>query len=172
MTKLETRLAQFAAESANLARQAVPSLLNESERKNIMQTINFGETLTCSETGKQFIAAREGCTTNYARDSAGNVFSDEGVDIREKRELLDRSKPFYCYVSSDGKTVGGWKGNKLGTIHNYGESRSGWNGDVIARFHVVDVHGQWWQGRGAGKGICCTLRAMKKPTYAANWGSK
>jgi hypothetical protein len=30
---------------------------------------------------------------------------------------------------------------------------------------VQDVHGQWWQGRGAGRGMCCTLRKMKAPKH-------
>lgn len=126
-----------------------------------MQTINVGDTLTCAETGKQFIAARDGCSFNYARSSTDEILSDEGVDAREKRELLDRTKPFYCYVSGDGLHVTGWKGNRLGEIVVYRESSSGWHGATVARFRVRDVHGQLWQGRGAGKGMCCTLRAMK-----------
>lgn len=128
-----------------------------------MQTINIGDVLTCAETGKAFIAARDGCTVNYARNDKGETFSDEGVDICEKRRLLNRSETFYCYVSSDGKTVGGWKGNPLGMINSYNESRSGWNGGTIARFRVIDVHGNYWSGRGAGRGMCCTLRPMKAP---------
>ena len=106
--------------------------------------INIGDSLTCAETGKQFTAKSDGFTFNYARDAKNNVFSDEGVNIRETRQLLDRTKPFYCYVASDGRTVGGWKGNTLGTVYEYGESRAGWNGGTIARFRVLDIHGQWW----------------------------
>lgn len=76
----------------------------------------IGQTLTCAETGKQFIGAVEGFSTNYARDSAGRVYCDEGVDAREKRDMLDRSKPFTCYISSDGKHATGWKGNILGRV--------------------------------------------------------
>lgn len=126
-----------------------------------MQTPKVGDTATCAETGEQFTIARDGCSFNYATTRAGEILSDKGVDIRGKRELLDRSKPFYCYVSGDGGHVTGWKGNKLGTVSNYSESRSGWHGATIARFHVTDVHGQQWSGRGAGRGMCCTLRAMK-----------
>ncbi len=120
-----------------------------------MQTINIGDTLTCAETGKQFVAQRDGCSFNYASDREGRVYSDEGVDIRERRELQDQSKPFYCYVSMDGHSVTGWKGNKLGDIV----------GGITGthRFRVRDVHGNWWTGRGEGAGVCCTLRAMKPP---------
>ena len=31
-----------------------------------MRTINLGDTLTCAETQKTFIAVQEGCTVNYA----------------------------------------------------------------------------------------------------------
>lgn len=126
-----------------------------------MQTqIEIGQTLTCAETGKQFIAARDGISTNYARNSAGEVFSDEGVHIRECRELLDRSKPFGCYVSSDTKHVTGWKGNVLGTIIRSTHTRSGFGANMLA-VSVRDVHGNYWHGRGAGAGMCITLRASK-----------
>lgn len=78
-------------------------------------------------------------------------------------QLLDRAKPFAAYVACDGRTVGNWAGGVLGKVYNYAESRNGWNGGTIARFRVLDVHGQWWQGRGPGKGMYCTLRPMKEP---------
>lgn len=121
--------------------------------------IQFGQTLTCTETGKQFIAARDGITTNYARNAAGEVFSDEGVDIRERRELLDRSRPFFCYVSGDGRRVTGWKGNKLGEVVS--SSVGGGFGGRLLHVRVRDVHGGLWHGKGAGAGMCITLRAMK-----------
>lgn len=127
-----------------------------------MQTINIGDTLTCTETGKQFTAQRDGCSYNYALDREGRIYSDEGVDIRERRDMLDRSKPFYCYVSCDGGRVTGWKGNKLGDI--VGGLTVPPRGSLQPhRFRVCDVHGNWWTGRGAGTGMCCTLRAMKPP---------
>lgn len=126
-----------------------------------MQSPNVGDVVTCAETGEQFTIARDGCSFNYATTRAGEVLNDRGVDIREKRELLDRSKPFFCYVSGNGQHVTGWKGNTLGNVQAYAESSSGWQGATIARFQVVDVHGQRWSGRGAGRGMCCTLRAMK-----------
>jgi len=126
-----------------------------------MNTINFGDTLICTETGKEFIATQVGCTTNYARDNDDNVFSDEGVDIRERRAMLDHSKPFGCYLSSDGKTVTGWKGNELGTVTREHISRTGFYRSNITHIRVTDVHGSKWYGRGAGRGMCITLRACK-----------
>lgn len=124
-----------------------------------MKTINFGDTLTCTETGKQFIAAQDGCSTNYARNGDDEIFSDEGVDIREKRELLDRSKPFFAYLSSDGRSITGWKGNKLA-------SAISWNGRVGycrdgCYVNAVDVHGQKWHGKNGGKGMAIVLRPSK-----------
>lgn len=121
----------------------------------------LGSIVTCAETGKAFTVARDGCSFNYATTRDGQILSDEGVDIRERRELLNRAQPFVCYVSSDGKHVTGWKGNVLGMVHLYAEHRTGWNGSTQARFRVMDVHGQMWSGRGAGRGMVCTLRAMK-----------
>jgi len=128
---------------------------------NGMPVIKFGDELTCTETGKKFIAAQDGITTNYARDHNGNVFSDDGVNIRERRELLDRTKPFFCYLSSDGKHVTGWKGNILGRVISEGDSRSGWHGSTITHIRVIDVHGALWHGKGAGRGMCITIRPMK-----------
>lgn len=123
-----------------------------------------GHTLTCAETGKQFIGAPDGITTNYARSSTGEILSDEGVDIRDRRELLDRSKPFGCYVSSDGKHVTGWKGNILGTIthaNNYRLTRvSFMHGRTINHYVIRDIHGAFWYGRG-NPGIYITLRPYK-----------
>ena len=127
-----------------------------------MQTQSLiGQTLTCAETGKTFVGAAAGCSTNYARDSAGRVFSDEGVHLREVRGLLDRSRPFTCYLSSDGRRVTGWKGNTLGHVTRETSSRSGWHGSEITHIRVTDVHGNEWHGRGAGRGMVITLRACK-----------
>ena len=127
--------------------------------------VNFGDTLTCTETGKQFVAARDECFTNYALIAENAIFSDEGVNIRELRGMSQRPNVFYCYVDSHANSVTGWKGNKLGTISNYDENPSGWHGATIARFRVLDASGNWWQGRGAGKNMCCTLRPMKTPRH-------
>lgn len=129
-----------------------------------MKQINFGDTLTCAETGKTFIAAIDGCSTNYACDSKGNVYSDEGVDICARRELLDRSKPYTCYLSSDGKHVTGWKNNVLGIVVDWCPCkltrRSYIHGKEYRSVSVVDVHGGKWYGRGS-PGIVITLRAKK-----------
>ena len=136
-----------------------------------MRQINLGDTLTCAETGKQFIAAAEGCTFNYARDREGNVFSDEGVDIREKRELLDRSKPFTAYLASDSyamtapRLVTGWKGNILGHVISAKKTNLPKWSYVHGRFWyavtIRDVHGGLWYGRG-NAGIAITLRPKKR----------
>lgn len=126
-----------------------------------MEIIPLGSMLTCHETGKAFTAARDGCSVNYARDGKGYVYSDEGVDVREKRELLDRSRPFFAYVSSDGKHVTGWKGNILGRITWSTTHRTGFGGSKLLYINVVDVHGGKWHGKGAGRGMCITLRPSK-----------
>lgn len=122
--------------------------------------VTIGQILTCTETGKTFEAMRDGCSVNYAWGPNNEIFSDEGVDTREKRGLLDRSKPFYCYLSGDGRTVGGWKGNVLGTVTQLSRGRVGFasNGCYV---RVTDVYGQRWYGKNAGKGMCLTLRPCK-----------
>jgi hypothetical protein len=103
-----------------------------------------------------------GFTPGYAqkRDS-DDMVCYPCADALQVAEIRDSAGPFYCYVSSDGKRVTTWTGGTLGTVTNYGESRAGWNGGTIARFHVTDVHGRKWYGRGGGRGMCCTLRLAK-----------
>lgn len=103
--------------------------------------------------------------TGYARVDGNQLCCYDCCDKRQREDMRDRSKPFYAYLSS-GREVTTWTGGKLGTVYSYSQSRSGWHGGTIARFHVRDVHGQWWQGRGAGKSMACTLRPMKTPRYA------
>jgi len=128
-----------------------------------MNEIKLGDTLTCAETGKQFIAAACGITTNYAHDREGNVYSDEGVDIGERRALLDRSKPFTGYLSEDAYKLTGWKGNVLGRVTRTSTvkvaRRSYAHGPVLA-VRVIDIHGGEWFGRGS-PGMCITLRPCK-----------
>ena len=124
-------------------------------------SIELGATVNCHVTGKPFITAREGCSLNYAWDSEGHIISNEGVDISERRELQDRSKPFSCYLSCDGLHVTGWKGNILGNVAWDSVSRTGWHGSSITHVRIIDVHGNKWHGKGSGRGMCITLRASK-----------
>lgn len=99
--------------------------------------------------------------TGYARVDGNQLCCYECADARQREDLRDQSKPFYAYVSGDGRKVITWNGGELGTVYNYAESSSGWRGSTIARFRVRDVHGNYWQGRGGGRGMCCTLRKLK-----------
>lgn len=121
--------------------------------------IEMGQELTCCITGKTFIAKPDGCSVNYAWLN-GKTVSDEGVDIWEKDQLKDRTKPFTCYVSSDGKRITGWKGNALGTITQ--SSIGGGFGGKMLHVRVRDVHGKEWYGKGSGHGMAITIRATKK----------
>lgn len=129
-----------------------------------MQHFNVkpGDLIRCQETGKLFTITTDGFTFNYASDGKGNIVSDEGVNIRERRELLDRSKPIGYYLSSDGKSVTGWKGNILGTVIDSRHcelTRISFthDRDSYRSVRVRDVHGSEWYGRGS-PGIAITLR--------------
>ena len=123
-----------------------------------------GQTVTCAETGKVFKIEAVGCTYNYASDSQGRIFSDEGVEIRERRALLDRRLPYTAYLSSDGRRITGWKGNVLGTVVNWSPCKltraSFTHGKGYRAVRVRDVHGAMWYGRGS-PGVCITLRPCK-----------
>lgn len=129
--------------------------------------VNPGDVLTCAETGKEFIAAHVGITTNYAWDNEGNTLSDEGVDIRQKRELAERAGPFLGYLgSTEGmpRTLTGWKGNVLGTViraNSYRLTRQSYvHGEYIYAVTIRDVHGGLWYGRG-NPGISIKIRPKK-----------
>jgi len=126
----------------------------------------IGKVITCAETGKTFLGATVGVSTNYATDSYGNYYSDEGVDLRERKELLDTSKPYFAYISCDGYYITGWKGNNLMRIissvtckltrMSYTHSAESYKS-----IRAIDDNGQVWYGRGSA-GFCVTLRAIKK----------
>ena len=121
----------------------------------------MGQELICSVTGKKFIAARDGCSVNYAWGKDNAIVSDEGVDIIEKAQLLIRTKPFCAYLSSDGKSITGWKGNVLARVTQESDSRTGWHGSTITHIRAIDVHGNSWYGKGAGRGMYITIRPLK-----------
>lgn len=143
-----------------------------NKRIYIQPVSMIGKEITCAETGKVFIGASDGFTVNYATSQAKmpaapdarEYLSDEGVDIRERRELLDRSKPFYAYVASNGEKITGWKGNVLGTITaktTYRLTRMSYtHGKTINFYRVTDVHGGLWTGRG-NPGIGIKLQPVK-----------
>lgn len=115
-----------------------------------------GETVTCCETGKPFVIARSGCSFNYATDHLGFVFSDEGVHIREMREVEARH-PLGAYLSGDGKSITGWKGNKLLVVLYATKGNRG----RMTYVRAVDHNGFEWYGRGLGAGWCITMRPAK-----------
>lgn len=125
----------------------------------------------CDCCGAVKVFPLNGVGTGYGRNDQNEFVCYACCIAGEIARMQKHEGPFYCYVDSDGTTVGAWPGGILGRVHSYSESRSGWNGGTIARFHVKDVHGNWWQGRGPGRGMYCTLRPMKRPEYAARWGA-
>ena len=121
----------------------------------------IGATVFCAETGRPFVIARDGCSFNCATNQAGEIISDEGVDIRERREMSHRHTPFACYVSTRGDRVTGWKGNTLGHVLRSSLIRNPFGGHQIA-VTVRDVHGGYWHGRGAGRGMSILLHPSKR----------
>lgn len=124
--------------------------------------IEIGQTLVCHKTGKSFIATVDGCTTNYATDTEGNAYSDEGINPIDMERIRDHSKPIGAYISSDGKNITGWKGNILAKITQMSTSRTGWHGSDITHIRAVDQFGGRWYGKGSGRGMYITIRPVKK----------
>ena len=120
----------------------------------------IGSVAICAETKKPFTIARDGCSFNCATNQAGEIISDEGVDIRERREMSHRHAPFDCHVSTHGDRVTGWKGNTLGHVLRSSLIRNPFGGHQLA-VTVRDVHGGYWHGRGAGRGMLIRLHPSK-----------
>lgn len=123
-----------------------------------------GQTVICAETGKSFVVAQEGNTFNVATRADGRLVSDEGVHLGELRALKDHAEPFGAYISSDGKSITGWKGNILGRVVSSTSVRltrwSSTHGSKILAVRVRDVHGGEWYGRGS-PGVFIRLRPCK-----------
>lgn len=124
--------------------------------------IELGKTiLTCTETGKTFLAKSEsGSTTNYAKDKYGNIFSNEGVYIGLKRTVTE-DKVIGCYVSSDGKTIQGWKTEQvLGKVFCRYTRNNGFCGK-LDHIEVRMFDGSIWKGKYNAKTMqCVTLRKV------------
>ena len=118
-----------------------------------------GKAIKCTETGKIFLGKSNGFTYNYAHDSEGNLFSDNGVFIRENRSFLLREK-VGAYTDTKGENVTTWKGQSLARITWKTSINNGFAGKSYA-INCVDNHGQKWRGRTSGFGMFITLHPMK-----------
>ena len=102
-------------------------------------------------------------TTGYGLSSSNEFTCYDCCTAGDIAAMVDRTRPFYAYLSGDGQSATSWPGGKLGDVYDLNETRSGFHRASIARFWVKDVHGAWWSARGSGKGMSCTLRTMKTP---------
>lgn len=134
---------------------------NRAQSANVRHTQNVG--FLCSTCWHHLPVQSNGLGTGYGSDNESRLHCYQCCGKRDREALKDRSCPFFAYVSSDGRSVSNWPGAPLGAVHDYAEHRTGWHGSTQARFRVRDVHGQWWSGRGPGRGMYCTLRPMKTP---------
>jgi hypothetical protein len=128
----------------------------------------IGDVVTCAETGKSFIAAIDGCTTNYATDREGNVYSDEGVALCERRAIREQQSPVIAYVSSDWRTITTWKGAALMTVAAhakcplpFGQHYSVFHGEDYSHIWAKDSQGRYWYGR-SSNGVAIALRPLKR----------
>lgn len=99
-------------------------------------------------------------TDSYGANRHG-MFCYDCCHALDVEQLLDRSKPFAGYLSTDGQSVGNWTGRVLGRVARSSTSRTGWHGSTLTHVRVRDVHGALWHGKGAGPGMYILLRPMK-----------
>ena len=126
--------------------------------ENIIFVITF---LTCHETGKQFLAEREGCSVTYAKDAKGNIYSNEGVYIGLKRTVKQDSI-LYAYVDNSQKVIQGWKTEHiLGKIIYHYVRNNGFCGKMD-HVEVRMFDGSLWKGKYKSDSMqCITLRKVK-----------
>lgn len=70
--------------------------------------------------------------------------------------------PHVCYLSSDGKHLTTWMGDKLATITSVGRAQRGFNGASLISFHAIGINGAWYHGKHNGPGMSLRIRPMKK----------
>lgn len=102
----------------------------------------------------------------YAITRAGARICYPCADATHRAEVaaLEPGESFTCYLSSDGKTITTCTGGALATVT---ELRPVKAGGFIPRYaalvsvHAVTPQGVHLYGRGAGKGMCITMRGCK-----------
>ena len=119
------------------------------------------KTLLCSDCHAAIEPRPNGCGTGYAVLKNRRKICYACADKRQVVDLLDRSRPFTGYLSSDGARWTTWTGGTLGNVDRLTVSHTKWYGSSLSHVHVRDVHGNAWFGRGAGNGMCLTLRPCK-----------
>jgi hypothetical protein len=83
----------------------------------------------------------------------------------QREELRDRSKPFFAYLSGDGRHVTSWTGGELMRVTQSWPCEltraSNWHDARSYRcVRAVDCHWGRWYGRGSA-GVCIKMRAAK-----------
>lgn len=134
-------------------------LLNERNPLTAQSIIPDVTVLKCHALGVEFIAKRDGCSFNYARDRDGNIYSDAGVLAGIKADIQAR-KPLTLYVV--GRVVQGWKDtHRVGSLSWSHVTRHNW---AVQISHVVVTmfDGSRWYGKYSHlRGEAVTLRPYK-----------
>lgn len=119
-------------------------------------------TFNCRKCGNgELQTARNSTGTGYALTVNHEMLCYRCADEMQRADMLDRSRPFNCYISGDGKRATTWTGGALGEVVHADYSTNGWHGSRVYSYRVRDVHGNMWHGRNGGAGMCITLRPMK-----------
>ena len=127
-----------------------------------VKDIEVGKTvLTCHKTGKKFTVQRDGCSFNYATDSKGNYYSDEGVYLALKDEVLKDTKIF-AYADLNKRIIQGWKSeHTIGKILCHYTRSNGFCGKMD-HIEVKMFDGSLWKGKFKSESMqCVTLRKCK-----------
>jgi hypothetical protein len=134
------------------------------KQKDIMNAIET-QIIHCANCGAVCPPAPpQGGASGYAITQDNRKICYSCSDNMQREELKDRSRPFFAYVSSDGKEITTWTGGKLMTVtisrpcqltrQSFLHDRRAYR-SIRAR----DIHGKNWAGRGSA-GIAIKMRAI------------
>jgi len=98
-------------------------------------------------------------TTGYGVDKDGRKLCYDCC-ARGDREYMAREGKITAYLSDDGKRITTWSGNPLMTVsrESIGSAGGFARSAKITRVWAVDEQGNWWHGRGPGRGMYIRMR--------------
>ena len=119
-----------------------------------------GDTLDCGHRLTHPLPDRAG--TGYGRDWRGRTAC---YPCCHQTELfhMERDKRISAYLSMDGRHITGWPGFVLAFVRRETTGSAGGfaRDTTVTRVWAQDAAGNWWHGRGPGRGMYINLRWSK-----------
>ena len=115
----------------------------------------------CAQCKKTIQFPMSGGGTGYGRNRDSDDMHCYECCTENDKQSMQTANRFGGYLSGDGRHFTSWPGGILGTVCRESTSRTGRHGTELTHVQVRDVHGKYWHGKGAGRGMCVTLTRCK-----------